>query len=95
MEAKEWSVRIDITEEGDGTSARAVLFTRDRTSLAGVGTARRNPIDRSVPEIGDELAAGRALADLAHKLLVVTAEDVAELAGQRPGFARGAPSGRA
>ncbi|GAA2287411.1 DUF1876 domain-containing protein [Nonomuraea roseoviolacea subsp. roseoviolacea] len=91
MEAKEWAVRIDLTEEGADTRAVAVLVTRDRTSLTGVGSARRNPIDRSVPEIGDELAAGRALADLAHKLLVVSSEDIAELAGQRPGLAEGSP----
>jgi hypothetical protein len=33
-----------------------------------------------VPEIGDELAAGRALSDLAHHLLDVAADDVAAFA---------------
>ncbi|WP_344495998.1 dsRBD fold-containing protein [Nonomuraea monospora] len=33
-----------------------------------------------MPEIGDELAASRALADLASKLAVITQRDITELA---------------
>jgi hypothetical protein len=82
MEAKKWTVQIHLTEEGDATYARAVLTTRDgEDRLTGEGHARRNPTDPSVPEIGDELAASRALADLADKLAVVTQRDISELAG--------------
>jgi hypothetical protein len=38
--------------------------------------ARRNPADDNVAEIGDELAAARALSDLGHQLLVATACDI-------------------
>jgi Domain of unknown function (DUF1876) len=38
--------------------------------------ARLNPADSDVPEIGDELATARALADLAHQLIEVTAADI-------------------
>ncbi|WP_329331785.1 DUF1876 domain-containing protein [Streptomyces sp. NBC_00663] len=78
MEAKQWTVHIYISEEGDETRARAVLATRDRSKLTGRGLARRNPIDRPAPEIGDELAASRALADLAIRLHDVTADDIVE-----------------
>ena len=44
--------------------------------LTGEGTARRNPTDSDVPEIGDELATARALSDLAHQLLDAAAEDI-------------------
>ncbi|WP_442811752.1 dsRBD fold-containing protein [Streptosporangium sp. NBC_01755] len=81
MEAKQWTVQIHITEEGDDTSARAVLSTKDDTQLTGVGHARRSPVDQPVPEIGDELAAARALADLADKLRTVTTEDIAQATG--------------
>ena len=37
-------------------------------SLVGVGRSRRNPKDQSIPQIGEELAAARALHDLAHHL---------------------------
>ncbi|MCW2878485.1 MAG: hypothetical protein JWQ95_2585 [Sphaerisporangium sp.] len=83
MQAKQWTVEIYITEDDndDRTVARAVLLTRDGRRHESVGYARRNPVDRPVPEIGDELAAGRALADLADKLTGDAAEDVAQLAG--------------
>ncbi|MEU8268962.1 DUF1876 domain-containing protein [Sphaerisporangium sp. NPDC049002] len=84
MQAKQWTVEIYITEDDndDRTIARAVLITRGGRRHESVGYARRNPVDRPVPEIGDELAAGRALADLADKLTGDAAEDVAQLAGR-------------
>ncbi len=81
MEAKQWTVQIYITEDGDDTRARAVLSTRDTAALTGRGTARRNPIDRPIPEVGDELAASRALEDLAIRLHDVAADDIVEMAG--------------
>ncbi|MFF4622461.1 DUF1876 domain-containing protein [Nonomuraea jabiensis] len=80
MEAKQWTVQVYISEDGDDTCARAVLTTRDGAGLTGTGRAYRNPADPSVPEIGDELAASRALADLAGKLAVLTQRDIAEVA---------------
>ncbi|MEU6069622.1 DUF1876 domain-containing protein [Streptomyces sp. NPDC047082] len=81
VEAKQWTVQIYITEEGDDTQARAVLTTRDTSTVTGRGVARRNPVDRPVPEIGDELAASRALEDLAIRLHDVAADDIVQLAG--------------
>ncbi|MDG2113842.1 MAG: DUF1876 family protein [Actinomycetota bacterium] len=37
-------------------------------SLSGQGRSRRNPADPSVPQVGEELAAARALHDLANHL---------------------------
>jgi hypothetical protein len=74
--AKKWTVELHIDEHESRTRAEARLHTADRTHLVGVGTARLNPADRNVPEIGDELAASRALADLAHQLLDAAANDI-------------------
>ena len=74
--SKSWTVRIDIGEHEGSTRATAHLQTGDRTSLMGTGIARLNPSDRNVPEIGDELAAARALSALAHELLDAAAEDM-------------------
>jgi hypothetical protein len=72
----EWTARIFIEEQDeDVTRARVNLRTRD-TELVGTGTARRNPRDPSVPEIGDELAVARALSDVAHQLLDAAAADI-------------------
>ncbi|MCW2912635.1 MAG: hypothetical protein JWN52_703 [Actinomycetia bacterium] len=81
MEVKEWNVQIYISEDSDATVARAVLHTRDTGKVTGTGLARRNPADRDVPEIGDELAVSRALADLSDRLHVVAGDDIAQLAG--------------
>ncbi len=84
MHAKRWTVTISIDEvDDDRTRAHAVLDTGGSSHITGEGFARRNPRDRPIPEIGDELAAGRALNDLAHRLLEVAADDVAAFASSR------------
>lgn len=74
--SKSWSVQIDLGEHEGRTRAIARLHTGDRTSLTGTGSARLNPADPDVPEIGDELAAARALSQLAHALLEAAADDI-------------------
>ena len=73
---KTWTVQIDIGEHDGTTRATAHLRTGDTTSLTGTGSARLNPADPNVPEIGDELAAARALSQLAHVLLEAAADDI-------------------
>ena len=77
-----WTVTIDIGEHDGHTRAVARLRARDTESLVGVGLARLNPADRDVPEIGDEIAVARALADLSRRLLGVAAEDVEQSSGE-------------
>jgi hypothetical protein len=68
MSTATWTVTIDFTETGDRTRADAVL-TGSPDELRGWGRARRNPVDPDLPTIGEEVAAARALSDLAHHLL--------------------------
>ncbi|GAA2635547.1 MULTISPECIES: DUF1876 domain-containing protein [Streptomyces] len=63
----EWKTRVYLFEEGRTTKVRVELDT-GTTRLTGHGTAHCNPVDEDVPEIGDELAAARALEDLAAQL---------------------------
>jgi hypothetical protein len=79
---KTWTVQVVIEEEDDVTRADAVLRTADDTQLRGTGRARRNRKDPAVPEIGDELAASRALADLAHHLLEAATADIEAVVGE-------------
>ena len=76
MPEKNWSVNIVIDEHESQTRATATLSAEGREDLEGMGVARLNPADASVPSIGDELAAARALADLAHQLIEATAADI-------------------
>lgn len=74
-EVTTWKASIFLDEHDGRTRARAELRTADRT-LTGEGLARLRPGEPDVPAIGDELAAARALADLAHQLLDYAAGDV-------------------
>ena len=80
-----WTVSIqlfdadDIEPGGVETTAHAVLTTSSGTTLEGQGVARRNPHDAAITEIGEELAAARALRVLADRLLEATSEDIAEI----------------
>ena len=82
LRAKQWRVDVYLSEEGDETFARAVLHGESPQEVFGTGHAHRNPHDPSVPEIGDELAAARALAELASKLDVVAYADIGASAGE-------------
>ena len=62
---------------------RAHYRTRDRRDLSARGTARLNPHDRDVPEIGQELAAARALSALAHELHMAAADDISGVTEER------------
>jgi hypothetical protein len=65
---KTWTVRVDLFEDGDVTSAHAVMDCGD-SRLQAHSASLRDPVDRPVAEIGDEFAAGRALVDLGYQLL--------------------------
>jgi len=71
----EWKCRLHLFEDDGTTKARMVLDT-GTTELTGHGTAHCSPGDADVPEIGDELAAGRALNDLARQLLRTAERDI-------------------
>ncbi|MFI6845192.1 DUF1876 domain-containing protein [Kitasatospora sp. NBC_00085] len=73
---KQWTLHLQLFEEGDVTRVHAVLDTGDNT-LRSSATARRSPGDPLVPEVGDEFAAGRALVDLGHQLLRAGTADAA------------------
>ena len=76
MTTKTWTVQVMLDENGDDTVADAALSVENKMQLRGHGTSRRNPRDESEPQIGDELAAARALSDLAHQLLAAAASDI-------------------
>jgi hypothetical protein len=84
MHIRTWHVELFVDEEGDRTVARAVLHTEAPLHVEGRGETVRNPVDRDVPEIGDEVAAARALHDLADALLTTAAGDIAAIEHKPP-----------
>lgn len=79
----QWKVRLDLFEDDDGTTKAHLVLDTGTTALTGHGTAHCHPADTNVPEIGDELAAGRALVDLAHQLLETAERDIQGMAAPR------------
>lgn len=80
-ESKVWMVEVVLEETPDETEGKAVLEIGDRR-FGGWGRARRNPADPDLPQVGEELAASRALSDLAHKLLDEAARVVERFEGR-------------
>ncbi|KOU22791.1 DUF1876 domain-containing protein [Streptomyces sp. WM6368] len=78
----EWKTHLYLFEEEHTTKVRVELDT-GTTRLTGHGTARCNPTDKDVPEIGGELAAARALENLAEQLKRTAYGDMAA-AGAAP-----------
>jgi hypothetical protein len=76
MTTKTWTVQVHLDEQGDDTFADAVLAAAGKDEMHGRGASRRNPRDEESAQIGDELAAARALSDLAHELLSAAASDI-------------------
>jgi hypothetical protein len=79
-EPRVWTVEVVFTEDADRTRADTVLDVGD-LRIHGWGRARRRPGDPDVPAIGEELAAARALADLAHQLLQHAADSIGAFEG--------------
>jgi hypothetical protein len=65
--AHRWKLTFETREDEDHCDMVVHLDAGDR-SVAGHGRSRRNPKDLSVPQIGEELAAARALHNLANHL---------------------------
>jgi hypothetical protein len=64
----DWDVRISFTSTGhDRLHADAVL-SAGLDHLAGHGDTRKHPNDPNLPEVAAQIAAGRALHDLASQL---------------------------
>jgi hypothetical protein len=77
---KVWTIEVVFTEDADRTRADAILTIGDE-QIRGWGRSRRNPSDPEVPKIGEEIAAARALSDLAHHLLHAAADAIEDFEG--------------
>jgi len=75
-ELRHWTVDVYVGEDDGQTYAEAALSDDVGNHLLGTGRARLSPDDMDVPEIGDEIAVGRALSSLGHRLLNTAAGDI-------------------
>jgi len=77
-----WRVEISLREQNGKARAEARL-TKEELGMIGHGLARRNPHDQEVTQIGEEIAAARALSDLAHQLLDEAAWQIEAITHER------------
>jgi len=78
-----WSVRLYIIAIDNETHAEAHLVMLDGQEVVGHGDARRNPADHEVTLIGEQIAASRALSDLAGNLLHTAGLSIESLTKER------------
>ncbi|HEX6921225.1 MAG TPA: DUF1876 domain-containing protein [Actinomycetes bacterium] len=72
-------MQIHLVEKETETIADASLTLESGETLRGHGEARRNPHDKDVPQIGDELAMARALSQLSHLLVETAAGEISSI----------------
>ncbi|MBE4733508.1 MULTISPECIES: DUF1876 domain-containing protein [Streptomyces] len=84
----EWKVRLHLFEDDDGTTKARLVLDTGATQIVGSGSAHRHPADADVPEIGDELAAGRAMNNLARQLIRAAERDIEGVGAARPSSAQ-------
>ncbi|MFE6286069.1 DUF1876 domain-containing protein [Streptomyces sp. NPDC057877] len=79
----EWTVRLHLVEDDEGTTTARVVLDTGSAAFTGHGAAHCHPADTNVPEIGDELAAGRAMNNLAQQLLDAGERDIDSVGASR------------
>jgi hypothetical protein len=79
---KDWQVRISVFGSDDDAEATVVLVADSPKHLQAKGESHRSEHDRTVPEIGEEVAVARALRRLADQLLDTAAGDIEQVTGE-------------
>jgi hypothetical protein len=82
-----WKVEVQLFETEQETTAHAVLRSGEAPPLRGDGHAARREGEIDLPEVGDEIAVGRALHRLGDLLLGTASGDLAAV-HEHPSVAR-------
>jgi len=72
----EWDVELTFKEDAHRTRAAALVRLPDGSEVRAHGYASRHPADSPRPRIGEEIAAARALNELAMQLLTKAREEI-------------------
>jgi hypothetical protein len=74
-----WHVEMEFREVDAKTEAAALLRLQDGTELRAHGRANKHPDDPEQQRVGEEIAAARALNDLARQLLAKAGVEIEEV----------------
>ncbi|MFC9243086.1 DUF1876 domain-containing protein [Streptomyces sp. NPDC057136] len=78
-----WHIELEFEEDSNRTRAAAMVRLPDGTEMRSHGYASRHPSDAEQPRVGEEIAGGRALNELAMKLLTKAHDEIDEASGRR------------
>ncbi|MFG2308586.1 DUF1876 domain-containing protein [Streptomyces sp. NPDC048566] len=77
-----WHVEMEFEEDEHRTRAAALLRLPDGSELRAHGYASRHPSDANQPRVGEEVAGGRALNELAMQLLTKAHDEIDAASGR-------------
>ena len=77
-----WHVELEFTEEGNRTSAAALVRLGDGAEVRGRGYALRHPSDTAQLRVGEEIAGARALMEIASQMLGKAHTEIDEASGR-------------
>ncbi|MFB8247619.1 DUF1876 domain-containing protein [Streptomyces sp. NPDC001046] len=77
-----WHVEMEFMEDDQRTRAAAMVRLPDGTEVRAHGHAQRHRSDANQPRIGEEIAAARALNELAMQLLTKAHEEIDQASGR-------------
>ncbi|MGW3011995.1 DUF1876 domain-containing protein [Streptomyces sp. NPDC001219] len=77
-----WHVELEFEEDTHRTRAAALVRLPDGTEMRSHGYASRHPVDANQPRVGEEVAGGRALNELAMKLLTKAHDEIDAASGR-------------
>ncbi|MEU6556086.1 DUF1876 domain-containing protein [Streptomyces sp. NPDC046915] len=77
-----WHIELEFEEDQQHTRAAALVRLPDGTEVRAHGHASRHRTDANQPRVGEEIAGGRALNDLAMQLLTKAHEEIDEASGR-------------
>ncbi|MFI9584833.1 DUF1876 domain-containing protein [Streptomyces sp. NPDC052236] len=77
-----WHIEMEFEEDGERTSAAALVRLGDGTEIRAHGYAHRHPSDPEQLRVGEEIAGARALMDLASQLLEKAHTEIDEVTGR-------------
>ncbi|CAM5439779.1 hypothetical protein SALBM311S_00863 [Streptomyces alboniger] len=77
-----WHIELEFQEDDQHTRAAAMVRLPDGTEVRTQGHASRHHIDPNQPRVGEEIAAARALNELAMRLLTKAHGEIDEASGR-------------
>lgn len=77
-----WHIDLEFEEDSHRTRAAALVRLSDGTEVRAHGYASRHPSDEDQQRVGEEIAGGRALNELAMKLLTKAHDEIDEASGR-------------